>query len=148
MWTSSWTISAGRLLHSREGMGIASRLSEPASDFRSRLGLRKSRFLWLVLAVRLALGLTYALLVPPWEADNEDSHFAYARYLAVHRTLLQPGDPEAEAIWERVQPPLYYALIALVLSGLDLGTGNGSEDAVEMAIPNPDISPMPDPFGL
>ncbi len=77
--------------------------------------------MWLTLVVRLAVGLTYALLVPPWEADNEDGHFAYARYLAVHRTLLRPGDPEAEAIWERFQPPLYYALIAPAIAWLDLG---------------------------
>ena len=74
-----------------------------------------------MLSVRLALGLTYSLIVPPWEAYDEDGHFAYARYLAVHRALLQPGDPEAEQIWERFQPPLYYALIAPAISWLDLG---------------------------
>ena len=76
----------------------------------------------LVVAVRLALGLAYSQAVPTWEAYDEDGHFAYARYLAVHHTLvLRPDDPEAAAIWERFQPPLYYNLIAPVISGFDLG---------------------------
>jgi len=73
-------------------------------------------------AARLALGLAYSQVVPPWEAYDEDGHFAYARYLAVHQTLvLRPDDPEAAAVWERFQPPLYYNLIAPVLAGFDLG---------------------------
>ncbi len=75
----------------------------------------------LVLAARLALGLAYTVSVPIWEADNEDGHFAYARYIAKHGRLLQPGDPEAEAIFQKFQPPLYYALTAIVLAGFDLG---------------------------
>src|SRR3970040_1265063 len=101
-------------------MQTASHRPESASGFRTAQRLRKSRFLWLTLAVRLAVGLTYALLVPPWEADNEDGHFAYARYLAVHRTLLRPGDPEVELIWEKFQPPLYYALVAPAISWVHL----------------------------
>jgi MFS family permease len=65
--------------------------------------------------------MLYTVSVPIWEADNEDGHFAYARYLAVRRTLLQPGDPEAQQIWEAFQPPLYYALIAPALLPFDLG---------------------------
>ncbi len=85
----------------------------------------RSRALWplaLIVAARLALGLAYSQVVPPWEAYDEDGHFAYARYLAVHQTLvLRPDDPETAAVWERFQPPLYYDLIAPVLSGFDLG---------------------------
>ncbi len=76
----------------------------------------------LLLAARLALGLAYSQVVPTWEAYDEDGHFAYARYLAVHRTLvLRPDDPEAAQIWERFQPPLYYDLIAPLIAGYDLG---------------------------
>src|SRR5947207_7529818 len=77
--------------------------------------------LLLLLAARLALGLGYSLVVPVWEAYDEDGHFAYARYLAQHGHLLTPGDPEAELVWERFQPPLYYALIAPILSAFELG---------------------------
>jgi 4-amino-4-deoxy-L-arabinose transferase-like glycosyltransferase len=74
-----------------------------------------------LLAVRLAVGLLYSVSAPVWESYDEDGHFAYARYLARHRTLLQPGDPEAEKIWEKFQPPLYYLLIAPALAEFDLG---------------------------
>lgn len=74
----------------------------------------------LLLASRLALGAAYSLTVPVWEADNEDSHFAYAYYLARYRHLLKSGDPEAEVIFEKFQPPLYYSLIAPFLLAFDL----------------------------
>ncbi|MCC7358725.1 MAG: glycosyltransferase family 39 protein [Anaerolineales bacterium] len=75
-----------------------------------------------LVAVRLALGLAYSQVVPTWEAYDEDGHFAYARYLAVHQSMvLRPDDPEAAAIWERFQPPLYYNLIAPIIAGFDLG---------------------------
>jgi hypothetical protein len=69
----------------------------------------------LLLAARLVVGWLYTLSVPVWEADNEDGHFAYARYIAQHHTLLNPSDPEAAAIWERIQPPLYYMVVAVFL---------------------------------
>jgi 4-amino-4-deoxy-L-arabinose transferase-like glycosyltransferase len=76
----------------------------------------------LILMTRLALGLAYSQAVPTWEAYDEDGHFAYARYLALHHTLvLDPQDPEAAQIWERFQPPLYYDLIAPVISRFELG---------------------------
>ncbi|MGQ0602656.1 MAG: glycosyltransferase family 39 protein [Anaerolineales bacterium] len=75
----------------------------------------------LLLAARLALGLTYSLSVPPWESYDETGHFQYARYLAKYRQLLQPSDPEADSIWSKFQPPLYYILIAPVLTGFDRG---------------------------
>jgi 4-amino-4-deoxy-L-arabinose transferase-like glycosyltransferase len=85
----------------------------------------RARGLWplaFIVAARLALGLAYSQAVPAWEAYDEDGHFAYARYLAVHHSLvLQPDDPEAAGIWERFQPPLYYNLIAPVLASYDLG---------------------------
>jgi 4-amino-4-deoxy-L-arabinose transferase-like glycosyltransferase len=74
-----------------------------------------------LLTVRFALGLLYSVTVPIWESYDEDGHFAYARYLVKHRTLLQPGDPEAEKIWEKFQPPLYYLLIVPFIAGFDLG---------------------------
>jgi hypothetical protein len=77
--------------------------------------------LLLVLLARLALGAAYAFVVPPYEAYDEDGHFAYVRYLAVNRHLLVPGDPEAEKVWEKFQPPLYYILMAPAIAWLDLG---------------------------
>jgi len=76
----------------------------------------------LLLAARLALGLAYSQAVPAWESYDEDGHFAYARYLAEHHSLVLPAsDPQAAQIWEKFQPPLYYDLIAPILSLFDLG---------------------------
>jgi 4-amino-4-deoxy-L-arabinose transferase-like glycosyltransferase len=85
-----------------------------------------SKFGWrpigLLLLARLLVGLTYSFLTPPWESYDETGHFQYIRYLAKHQTFtLQPGDPEAEVIWSKFQPPLYYAVLAPALSGFDFG---------------------------
>jgi hypothetical protein len=77
--------------------------------------------LLLLLVSRFVLGIGYSLIVPIWEAYDEDGHFAYARYLARYHHLLLPGDPEAERVWERFQPPLYYLLIAPVVAWFDVG---------------------------
>lgn len=95
------------------------------------------RFILLVLGVRLVVGLTYSLLNPPWEAYDEDGHFAYVRYLARYQRLLQPGDPEAEAVWEKFQPPLYYSLLAPLVAAFDLGpTFQTPERNPYLATPN------------
>ncbi|MDW8325809.1 MAG: glycosyltransferase family 39 protein [Anaerolineales bacterium] len=84
---------------------------------RRELGL-----LGLLLLARLAVGLTYSFLNPPWESYDETGHFQYARYLAKHRVLtLRPGDPEAEVIWSKFQPPLYYIVVMPALLGFDFG---------------------------
>ncbi len=84
----------------------------------------RTRTLWplvLLILARLAVGLLYSVVVPSWEAYDEDGHFAYARYLALYHHLLQPGDPEAEKVWENFQPPLYYLLVAPSIATFDLG---------------------------
>ena len=75
----------------------------------------------LLLLTRLALGTVYSLVVPIWEAYDEDGHFAYVRYLAKYRRLLDPADPEARAVYEKFQPPLYYLMVAPFVAGFDLG---------------------------
>lgn len=107
------------------------------------------QFILLVLAARLAVGLTFSLLNPPWEAYDEDGHFAYVRYLARYHRLLQPGDPEAEAVWEKFQPPLYYILIAPLIAGFDLGpTFQAPERNPYIATPNAGLNYAlhPEPF--
>jgi 4-amino-4-deoxy-L-arabinose transferase-like glycosyltransferase len=74
-----------------------------------------------LIVVRVALGLSYSAIVPIWEASDEDSHFAYARYLVARGGLLRPGDPEADAIAEKFQPPLYYLALVPALAPFDLG---------------------------
>ncbi len=74
----------------------------------------------LLLLARLALGAAYSLVVPVWEAYDEDGHYFYVRYLAKYRQLLDPADPEAQ-FHENFQPPLYYLLVAPFVMGYDLG---------------------------
>lgn len=74
-----------------------------------------------LVTLRLALGAFYALAVPPWESYDEPGHFQYARYIALTGHLLDPEDPEAQRIWSRFQPPLYYVLVAPALLPFDLG---------------------------
>ena len=58
-----------------------------------RLGLRtaisREPTFWLMLAAVAVVGCVWALLVPPWQAPDENSHFAYAQTLAEHFRL--PG---------------------------------------------------------
>lgn len=75
----------------------------------------------MLLATRLALGVAYSVIVPMWEGYDEDSHFAFARYVAARGVLPQPGDPQAEQIWEKFQPPLYYLLIAIAIAPFESG---------------------------
>ena len=45
----------------------------------------------MLVLILVIVGLAWALLVPPWEAPDEGSHFAYAQSLAERLAL--PGDP-------------------------------------------------------
>ncbi len=64
----------------------------------------------------------YSVATPIFEAPDEPFHFAYVRWLASGRGLpvVDPLRPEA---WrqEGTQPPLYYAIGALLTSWLDTG---------------------------
>jgi len=97
---------------------LRSNLGHFARETRAHKGLIPLIFL---IGVRFALGLAYSATVPIWEASDEDSHFAYARYLVTRGALLKPGDPEANTIQEKFQPPLYYLALAPALAPFDLG---------------------------
>ncbi len=78
-------------------------------------------FFTALLVVFSIFALTYSLVIPLFEGPDEDDHFRYTQYLADHRALpvqkFEMGGGEAgHQGW---QPPLYYALAALVISPLD-----------------------------
>lgn len=84
--------------------------------------LRQLRPHWIavsILVVRAALGVFYSAAIPIWEAPDEPGHYEYARYIAIRHALPQAGDPDAEQISERMQPPLYYLLGALSISWIN-----------------------------
>ena len=96
---------------------------------------RPACLIFLCIVVSYAsLGALYSSRVPLWNAPDEPSHFNYVRYLAETRQLpvLQVGDYDQSYLerlkaerfppglsvdslrYESHQPPLYYALAALV----------------------------------
>jgi hypothetical protein len=77
--------------------------------------------LGLILAVYFVLAGVYALVTPIFEAPDEPAHFEYVRYIALHRALpVEPRPAFPDHIQTAGHPPLYYALGALVVGGVDL----------------------------
>jgi hypothetical protein len=94
---------------------------------------RRLRSHWiaiLILVAHVSVATLYSVVVPIWEAYDETGHYEFTRYVATKRTLPQLGDPETEAMWEALQPPLYYVLAAASMSWIDV-----SDDLV--AVENP-----------
>ncbi len=82
---------------------------------------RADPFLIVLLCAFALYATTYAVVVPLFEGPDEDDHFRFTKYLADHRALpvqlFQPGGGAAgHQGW---QPPLYYALAALVIAPVD-----------------------------
>jgi 4-amino-4-deoxy-L-arabinose transferase-like glycosyltransferase len=95
----------------------------------------------LLLTIFMLLGITYSVLVPPFEASDEKWHYPLVKYIADTGSLpvQQPG---AEQPWrqEGSQPPLYYALAAGVTCWID----TSDLDQVRYLNPHADEGPMPD----
>ncbi len=82
--------------------------------------LQSHRALAIVLALFLALGVTYSIATPIFEAGDEVWHYPFVQHLATgHGLPIQ--DPNVETLWEQEggQPPLYYALSALATCWID-----------------------------
>jgi 4-amino-4-deoxy-L-arabinose transferase-like glycosyltransferase len=78
---------------------------------------------WLILAIPIgfvALAAYYSVITPIFEAPDEPSHYFYVKHLADTATL-PVVTLESEELWagEGHQPPLYYALGALLTSWID-----------------------------
>ncbi len=73
-----------------------------------------------IILLFILLGVYYSVTVPIFEAPDEVHHFFYAKHLAdTHSLPVQ--NPKAPSFWaqEGSQPPLYYALVALVISPIN-----------------------------
>ncbi len=79
---------------------------------------------WLLILYAL-LAVAFSVTTPIFETPDELQHVYYIEYLARTHTLprLQPGAVEEEAPYaqEAGQPPLYYALGALIVRPIDWG---------------------------
>ncbi len=105
---------------------------EPTRDKRART------FLLIAFA---ALAVFYSVIIPLFEGPDEDDHFRYAKFIADHRALpvqlFEPGGGAAgHQGW---QPPLYYSLVALLISPLD------TADLDEHLLRNPNATFIGDP---
>ncbi len=76
--------------------------------------------LTVLILVFLILGVTYSLVTPIFEASDEFLHYPVVKYIADGKGL-PVQDPAVETLWrqEGSQPPLYYAVAALVTSWID-----------------------------
>ncbi len=81
----------------------------------------------LVLAF-VVLGVVYSLETPVFESLNEPSHYLNVRRVASYGILEAPSSAEHPfELTQAHQPPLYYAMGALAIAGLDL---TGSDPTV------------------
>ncbi len=92
----------------------------------------RRRDVLLLIGLFVLLSVTYNLVTPIGESDNELSHFRYIQYIWLHHTLPPydyqwPSVPQArcslvlsQASHQFRQPPLYYTLNALLFFWLDL----------------------------
>ncbi|HEY75198.1 MAG TPA: glycosyltransferase family 39 protein [Thermoflexia bacterium] len=73
-----------------------------------------------ILAIFAVLGVTYSVVVPPFEASDEVWHYPMVKYIADHWDL-PVMDPNNVGPWrqEGGQPPLYYALGAAITFWID-----------------------------
>jgi len=74
----------------------------------------------LILATFIALGVTYSIVTPIFEASDELWHYPFVKHLADGNGL-PVQDASADQPWrqEGSQPPLYYALSALATFWID-----------------------------
>ncbi len=79
-----------------------------------------TRILLVLLALQIALGVSYAILTPLWQ-DHEPDYYNVARFIATERRFPTPADyPEGDAeIRQATQPPLYFLIAAPVVALFD-----------------------------
>jgi Dolichyl-phosphate-mannose-protein mannosyltransferase len=102
-------------------------LPVPSMSMLSQTESQGPRCGWLLAIVLIgycALTLTYSLLTPAWEANDEPAHTANAEHILYNRSLYplefhseypipnRPGRMKQVLWFESHQPPLYYFLLA------------------------------------
>jgi 4-amino-4-deoxy-L-arabinose transferase-like glycosyltransferase len=89
--------------------------------------LRRHAGLFWALLVYLGLALSYFFIVPIFEGPDEWTHTGHVKYIAAGHGLpvMLPG----QGIWGGQQPPLYYALGALLVQPFELEAFDGYEEA-------------------
>jgi len=90
------------------------------ADLKSRTYNLQPLAIALILATFIALGITYSVVTPIFEASDELWHYPFVKHLADGNGL-PVQDASADQPWrqEGSQPPLYYALSALATFWID-----------------------------
>ena len=73
-----------------------------------------------LLLTHVALGVYWSVVIPIWEAHDEDGHWFFVRLIATEHRLPRPGERSISPNDEMHQPPLYYILAAIPVSLVDL----------------------------
>ncbi len=112
----------------------------PTSHLQSLLANRRLSARPLILFAFVLVSLPYAFAAPVFEKSDEVMHFAFIHHLANGGGLPVQTLESREAPWaqEGSQPPLYYALAALVVRLFD------TDDFDAQRLPN--ASPLYDPY--
>jgi len=95
-----------------------------------------------ILALFVLLGMTYSVIVPPFEVSDEKWHYPMVKYIADHWGL-PVQEPGVETPWrqEGSQAPLYYFLSALATCWID------TSDMETVRHLNPHVDPGATPDG-
>ncbi|NOX64016.1 MAG: hypothetical protein GXP42_19085 [Chloroflexi bacterium] len=93
------------------------------------------RYFLAILLIYLFLATAFSVTQPLGEAPDEADHYAYLRYIALHRAL-----PQGPAVTQGKHPPLYYALAAglTAWTGVDFDFLRANPDAFPLG---PDAPP-------
>jgi 4-amino-4-deoxy-L-arabinose transferase-like glycosyltransferase len=86
----------------------------------NRLALRTHWPILLLLAAYITLAVFFSLTIPLSKAPDEYVHFLYVRFLVEHKRPPINLEEQTGAGYKSDQPPLYYALVALLTAPVDV----------------------------
>jgi hypothetical protein len=88
-----------------------------------RLATTEQRWVIVLLIAFLLLAAAYSIVTPIFEASDELWHYPVVQYIASGHGLPVQTPTDRPGLWKQQasQPPLYYALAALVTSWIDTG---------------------------
>jgi 4-amino-4-deoxy-L-arabinose transferase-like glycosyltransferase len=104
-------------------LGQASNVQHHAkNEMRSVTGvIREKRWVIILLIVFVMLAATYSVVTPIFEASDEVWHYPVVQYIASGHGLPVQTPTERPGLWKQQasQPPLYYALAALLTAWIN-----------------------------
>ncbi len=87
---------------------------ERTANAQSLPALSRNLSIFIILIAFIVMGYFWITLIPPFEKPDEISHYAYIQYVAEKGFLFDLREVQYPLIAEAQQPPLYYAIGALI----------------------------------